>query len=1017
MSVLLLQMCLLMAGSHAAAATNLIANPSVETPDATGSAPLNWQHGSWGTNTAAFSYPTGGGHQGSRSVRVDVSNYVNGDAKWYFDPVTVAPNSDYVFIDYYKADVATTVVAECLDSANNVVANLEMSPAPVASPSTWTKAGFAVHTTATTSKLTIMHLIAKNGFLQTDDFSLAAQTPIPITDFVPNNSVEQVSDIDTNMPAGWQQGSWGTNVHTFGYANEGHTGSRSVRVDVTSYNDNPVGTAGDAKWFFNPQPLTRGQAYRFSAYYKTNVVPRVVAMFEQDDGTEAFFGMPNPQPGADAQTQWQLYSDTFVVPATAKATTVFFFLDKVGWVESDDYHLATYQPVGFSRPLVTLTFDDSFEDNVTSVIPRLATLGFKATQFVCTQYVEGNVPGVVPDPNAVADILAFKNAGFEIGSHSVTHPFLTQMTAAQVDYELSHSQSYLQGLIGAPVKNFASPYGDYNVTVNNAIRTYYKSHRTVDEGSNSKDNLDPYRIRVQNMQTTTTLAQYQSWLDRAKADKTWLVLVYHRVTDDTPEQYDTRTADFDQQMAALKASGMTVKTYNDALDEVCNPVPAITTISPSSTTAGDAAFTLTVNGTGFNSSSVVNWNGAGRTSNYVSSTQLTAAITAADVAAAGTASVTVFNPAPGGGTSAAATFTVAFKPPHVTGISPVKGNRGQTLTGVQISGTDFRGPAGNVTAQLVNGTDTITGTITGVTATRVTATFVIPNEAKLGAWDVYVKHNDDSKSSTLAGAFTINNPMPAIAGLSPDTGTAGGAAFTLTVNGTGFNSSSVVKWGGSGRATTLVSAIQLTASISADDIATAGTGSITVFNPTPGGGTSNVINFKINNPVPTINRLSPDSKTAGQGDFTLLVIGTGFNANSVVKLNASGRATTFVSTILLTASIRAADIATAGTRSITVFNPTPGGARPRSHVDRWVPAAACSRHLARQGQPGPGPHRRQNNRHRLQGPGGQRDRPAQERCGHYHRNGHLGRIDPGDRRLCHPGRRRGRGLGRLCEAQ
>ncbi len=132
--------------------------------------------------------------------------------------------------------------------------------------------------------------------------------------------------------------------------------------------------------------------------------------------------------------------------------------------------------------------------------------------------------------------------------------------------------------------------------------------------------------------------------------------MYHRVTTDAPEQYDTTPADFDQQMAALVASGITVKSYGDALNEVYNPVPTITTISPSSTTAPGATFTLTINGTGFNSSSVVNWNGAGRTTNYVSSTQLTAPITAADVAAAGTASV--FNPAPGGGTSAAATFTI-----------------------------------------------------------------------------------------------------------------------------------------------------------------------------------------------------------------------------------------------------------------------------------------------------------------------------------------------------------------------
>jgi hypothetical protein len=80
-------------------------------------------------------------------------------------------------------------------------------------------------------------------------------------------------------------------------------------------------------------------------------------------------------------------------------------------------------------------------------------------------------------------------------------------------------------------------------------------------------------------------------------------------------------------------------------------VPA--TVKPES-----AAFTLTVNGTGFVSGSTVNWNGSPRTTTFVSSSQLQAAITAADVARAGTASVTVVSPAPGGGSSNPVTFDI-----------------------------------------------------------------------------------------------------------------------------------------------------------------------------------------------------------------------------------------------------------------------------------------------------------------------------------------------------------------------
>jgi len=101
--------------------------------------------------------------------------------------------------------------------------------------------------------------------------------------------------------------------------------------------------------------------------------------------------------------------------------------------------------------------------------------------------------------------------------------------------------------------------------------------------------------------------------------------------------------------------------------------------------------------------------------------------------------------------------------------------------------------------------------------------------------------------SVPAAALTPN-PVPQVnQPVVPDTAAPGGAGFTLTVNGTGFVSASTVDWNGSARTTTFVSATQLTAAITAADIATAGTASITVVNPSPGGGASNVVFFPITN--------------------------------------------------------------------------------------------------------------------------------------------------------------------------
>jgi hypothetical protein len=80
-------------------------------------------------------------------------------------------------------------------------------------------------------------------------------------------------------------------------------------------------------------------------------------------------------------------------------------------------------------------------------------------------------------------------------------------------------------------------------------------------------------------------------------------------------------------------------------------------------------------------------------------------------------------------------------------------------------------------------------------------------------------------------------------------------------------------------------------------------------------------NVKVTVGVPTITSISPPSKVAGTGAFTLTVNGTGFvSGTSIVRWNGSNRTTTFVSATQLTAAVLSTDIASAGTAAITVAN-------------------------------------------------------------------------------------------------
>ncbi|MGH7496679.1 MAG: IPT/TIG domain-containing protein [bacterium] len=354
---------------------------------------------------------------------------------------------------------------------------------------------------------------------------------------------------------------------------------------------------------------------------------------------------------------------------------------------------------------------------------------------------------------------------------------------------------------------------------------------------------------------------------------------------------------------------------------VNNPAPTTSSISPSNKIVGEAGFSMTVKGTNFIPASVVRFNGADRATNLVSSTELTATISASDLTTAATFNITVFNPGPGGGNSNAQTFTVNNPAPTSTSISPSSktvGDAGFTMT---VDGTNF--VAGSVVR--FNGSDRTT---TFVSSTRLTATVAASDLTTVGTFSVTVFNPAPGGGTSNAQTFTVNaanNPAPTITSTSPTSKTVGDAQFTMTVNGTNFVAGSVVKFDGSNRATTFVNSTQLNITIPESDLMTAGTFNITVFNPPPGGGTSNAQTFTVNNPIPTTTNLSPSNKTVGEAGFTLTVQGTNFVPGSVVKLGGSNRPTSFVNSMALTAAIPASDLTTAGAFNITVFNPLPGG--------------------------------------------------------------------------------------------
>jgi peptidoglycan/xylan/chitin deacetylase (PgdA/CDA1 family) len=110
---------------------------------------------------------------------------------------------------------------------------------------------------------------------------------------------------------------------------------------------------------------------------------------------------------------------------------------------------------------VALTFDDGPGSNTTTLLNILAQQGIRATMFVVGQNVTSN-PSLIQ---------AIKNGGHWIGNHSYTHPYLTQMSQAQIQSELQQTQQAVQNAGGGTPNLFRPPYGSTNNTVRSVAQS------------------------------------------------------------------------------------------------------------------------------------------------------------------------------------------------------------------------------------------------------------------------------------------------------------------------------------------------------------------------------------------------------------------------------------------------------------------------------------------------------------------------------------------------------------------
>lgn len=148
------------------------------------------------------------------------------------------------------------------------------------------------------------------------------------------------------------------------------------------------------------------------------------------------------------------------------------------------------EPICPPQPLA-LTFDDGYADAFDAALPALQRHGFTATFYVVTDFV--GQPGYM----TWEQLAAMRDAGMEIGAHSISHPDLTTLDAAELARQVGGSKAIIEERLGVRVVSFCYPAGQHNAAVVEAVRAAgYESATTTRWDSDYSNILSLPRRRV-----------------------------------------------------------------------------------------------------------------------------------------------------------------------------------------------------------------------------------------------------------------------------------------------------------------------------------------------------------------------------------------------------------------------------------------------------------------------------------------------------------------------------------------
>jgi peptidoglycan/xylan/chitin deacetylase (PgdA/CDA1 family) len=163
------------------------------------------------------------------------------------------------------------------------------------------------------------------------------------------------------------------------------------------------------------------------------------------------------------------HSGLFVRPETFERQLEYLKRSGIRVIALDALAEGLSNETGGNQLQVAITFDDGYANNYERAWPLLRRFGFPATFFITTGWIGGRHPQGAPMMDA-AQIRDLASGGMEIGSHTVTHPWLGRIDREAARRELAESKATLESITGRAVRWLCYPSGSFNPAVQEIAR-------------------------------------------------------------------------------------------------------------------------------------------------------------------------------------------------------------------------------------------------------------------------------------------------------------------------------------------------------------------------------------------------------------------------------------------------------------------------------------------------------------------------------------------------------------------